>query len=180
MVLIAAITVGVLFDTAGLLEGQTQETSSETAAQLSERLEIVAVTGTNISSNENGVREISQVEVVVSDATGNSNIDLRNVTVQWVGNGETHSLLHENATDDPDRATYETVVYSDDGGTHPVLSSSDDRFALRFKPGVAFGESGIPEGGRVDLRISTQSGGAPAIVQIRVPQSLKGTSSLSL
>lgn len=180
MVLIAAMTVGVLFNTAGLLEGQTQETSSETATQLSERLEIVAVTGSNVSSNEDGVREIHQVEVVVSDATGDSNIDLRNVTVQWVGTGGTYSLLNENATDDPTRPTYETVVYSNAGGTYPVLSDSDDRFALRFEPGVTFGESGIPEGGRVDLRISTQSGGSPAIVRIRAPQSLRGTSSLSL
>lgn len=180
MVLIAAITVGVLFDTAGLLEAQSAETSEATETQLSERLEIVAVTGTNISTNENGVREIRQMEVIVSDATGDSNIDLRNVTVQWVDSGGTYSLLNQEATADPEQATYEPVVYRDVDNTYPVLTRSGDRFALRFEPGVAFGDTGVPEGGRVTLRISTESGGSPATVRITVPQSLKGTSSLSL
>jgi len=173
LTLIAVATTAVLFDTAGLLQSQATDTGEETSDQVTDRLDVVAVTGENITNGE-----IKQVDVVVTNSPGGSPVDLRNVTVQWVGPGVGTTLVHGDAAL-AGQDTFSTVSYTDVDGTFPVLSSTEDRYALRFEPGIVFGESGLAKGDRVDLTLVTPAG-ATLPVRIAVPQSLAGKDSVEL
>jgi flagellin-like protein len=173
LTLVAVVTAAVLFDTTGLLESRASDTGDETSDQLSDRLDVVATTGANITD-----REVNQVEVVVADSPGGSSLDLRNVTVQWLGPEVGTTLVHEgNAAAGQD--TFSTVSYTDPDGTFPVLTSTEDRYALRFEPGVVFGDAGLAEGDRVDLTLVTPAG-TTLPLRISIPQSLAGKDSVEL
>jgi flagellin FlaB len=173
MVLVAVVTATVLFDTAGLLESQASDTGEETSDRLANRVDVVTTTGENITGGE-----ISRVEVVVANSPGDSAVDLRNVTVQWLGPEVGTTLVH---TDDAaaGQDTFSTVSYTDVDDTFPVLTSTEDRYALRFEPGVVFGTSGLTEGDRVDLTLVTPTG-ATLPLRITVPGSLAGKDSVEL
>jgi len=173
LTLIAVATTAVLFDTAGFLESWAADTGEGTSEQVTDRLDVVANTGENITDGE-----INQVDVVVANSPGGSPIDLRNVTVQWAGPEVGTTLVHEDAAL-AGQDTFSAVSYTDIDGTFPVLSSTDDRYALRFEPGVVFGESGLAEGDRVDLTLVTPAG-TTLPVRIAVPQSLAGKESVEL
>lgn len=173
LTLVVLMTATVLFDTAGVLSGEVSQTSDDTSSQLSDQVEVVAVTGEDIVDNE-----VQQVDVVVTISPSGDAVDLRNVTAQWSGPGLGTTLVHEDSAN-AGQATFSTVEYTDVDSTFPVLTDTDDRYGLRFEPGVVFGETGLQEGQRVDLTLVMPAGGTRA-VRIVVPQSLAGNSSVEL
>lgn len=173
LTLVVLMTATVLFDTAGVLRGEASQTGEDTSNKLSDQVQIIAVTGENITDNE-----IKQVDVVVTISPSGDAIDLRNVTAQWSGPPSGTTLVHE-ADASAGQDTFSTVEYTDVDGTFPVLTDSDDRYGIRFEPGVVFGETGLKEGDRVRLTLVMPAGGTKA-VRIAVPQSLAGKSSVEL
>lgn len=173
LMLVAVVTTTVLFDTAGFLESEAEETGEGASSQLTDRLDVVAATGANITD-----LEIHQVEIVVTNSASGDAIDLRNVTVQWLGPDAGVTLVHEdNAL--AGQGTFSTRNYTDADGTFPVLTSAEDRYALQFQPGVVFGDSGLGEGERVELTLVTPSG-ATFPLRITAPQSIAGKASVEL
>jgi archaellin len=179
MVLIASVTAGVLFNVAGLLESETEQTSEGMDERISEHLSIVAVTGDKIVDRGNGTREIQRVTVVVTTSTAGNPIDLRNLTAQWIGPDGTFNLLHNETADDPGQETFNTTVFRDPDGTFPVLTDEEDRYGLRFQPGTEFGSRGIGEGKSIELSILTKAG-TGAEIRISVPPSLTGRDAVEL
>ncbi len=175
-ILIAAATVGVLFDVTGVLQGQTASTSTESSAQLTDRLDVVAVTGNNISATE--PHTIREVNVIITQAGGSGDVDLTNVTAQWYGPDDSYNLLSDRAGGPGDQ-TFTTAALDDPEGTFPVLTSPEQRFTLRFEPGTAFGSSGLTAGERVRIQLTAQSRSSKT-VRFTVPQSLSGRSSVTL
>jgi flagellin FlaB len=177
MVLVATITAGVLFDTVGLIGGQTEQTSEETASELADRLEVVTITGNNITETD-GNRTVNRVEVIVTLAEGSEPINLENVTVRWVGN-QGFVLQDESTVDDPNTETFSTATYADPDGSFPVLTETDDRFALQFEPGTEFGDSGLVSNEQVQLTILSPTGSQKEIT-FTVPRSLVGKDSVEM
>jgi flagellin FlaB len=173
LTLVAVATTAVLFDTAGILESEAEDTSDGASDQLTDRLDIVAVTGSDIQD-----LQIRQIEIVVTQSPDSNSVDLRNVTVQWLGPETGTALVHED-TALAGQDTFSTVNYTDTDGTFPVLTSTEDRYALQFKPGVEFGNSGLGEGERVELTLVTPAG-ATLPLRITAPQSLGGRDSVEL
>jgi len=173
LTLVVLMTATVLFDTAGILSGEAAQTGEDTSSQLSDQVEVIAITGENITDDE-----IKQVDVVVTISPSGDAVDLRNVTAQWTGPRVGTTLVHE-ANANPGQETFSTVTYTDVDGTFPVLTNTDDRYGLRFEPGVAFGETGLQEGERVALTLVMPAGGTKT-VRITAPQSLAGESSVEL
>jgi flagellin FlaB len=173
LTLVVLMTATVLLDTAGILSGEAAQTGEDTSNQLSDQVQVVAITGENITD-----REIKQIDVVVTISPSGDAVDLRNVTAQWVGPRVGATLVHED-TANPGQETFSTVEYTDVGGTFPVLTNTDDRYGLRFEPGVVFGGTGLQEGERVELTLVMPAGGTRA-VRIAAPQSLAGESSVEL
>ena len=176
VLLVAAITAGVLFDVVGLVGTQTEATSAETASQLSDRLDVVAITGTNITETPEGERVVDEVELVVTQAAGSAPINLQNVTVQWIS-GAGVTLSHE-AVADPDEPTFETRPFTDIDDSYPVVTSSDDRFGIQFEPGSEFGEA-LAEGEQVEVVILSPTG-TELSVSFVIPESLLGKESVEL
>ena len=172
LVLVAAIAAGVLINTAGVLQAQSEETGQESTAQVTDRLGAVSVTGDNISNER-----IRTVNVTVSKSPGSGDINLQNVTVQWVGPQGTFNLVN-GAVAASDRDTFGTAVFKDPNNSFPVMSTPDDRFVLVFRP-AEFGSRGLGAGESAELRVTTQSG-STSIVRISAPTSLAGRSAVAL
>ena len=177
LVLVAAIAAGVLINTAGFLQAQSEETGQESTAQVTDRLQAVAITGDNISNGE-----IHRVNVTVSKAPGAQDISVENVTVQWVGSSGTFNLLNESAVENPaNEDTFSSTPFKDADDSFPVLSDSDDRIILTFEPGTSqgFGDEGLGEGESVEIRVTTESG-STSIIRLSAPDSLSGVSAVAL
>ena len=83
--------------------------------------------------------------MTLKKSPGASNIDLENVTVQWVGPSGTYNLV--NATVDASGADghFGIVPFRDDDDSHPVLNDPDDlRTADRPRDGVGVQRSPAP------------------------------------
>ncbi len=179
MVLIASVTAGVLFNVAGLLESETEQTSEGVNEQISEQLSVVAVTGDKIADRGDGTREIQRVTVIVTTSTAGNPIDLRNLTAQWIGPEGSFNLLHNETADDPSQGTFNTTVFRDPDGTFPVLTDEEDRYGLRFQPGTEFGSQGLGEAESVEVSIQTRAG-TGAEIRISAPPSLTGRDAVEL
>jgi len=175
MVLVATITAAVLFDTFGILGAQTEDTSDETASEINDRLEIVTITGNNITET-NGVREVNRVEVILTVAEGSEPIDLEGISTRWIA-GQSFVLQEESTVDDPETDTFSTVMYTDPDDSFPVLTETEDRFALQFEPGVEFGDSGLQANDQVQLTILSPTGSQKEVT-FTVPRSLVGKDSV--
>ena len=119
MVLVAAIAAGVLINTAGFLQTQSEQTGQQSSAQVTDRLEPVSKTGnvsvydstnatapsndTNVLSEstanlskENQSLVVNEVSLVVQKAPGASDINMSATTFELVGPEGTDRFAFEN------------------------------------------------------------------------------------
>jgi len=201
MVLVAAIAAGVLINTAGFLQTKSEETGQQSGQQVTNRLQVAASTGTNLSNQEVGV-----VNMTLKKSPGASNIDLENATVQWVGPSGTYNLVNASVDASGADGHFGIVPFKDSDGSHPVLNDPDDRMVMVFDLGrddvisddlttldtrtgrqtgagsgdgqTYFGDQ-IPEGASINVKITTKSG-ATTSEQLTVPETLSGSEAVQL
>ena len=201
MVLVAAIAAGVLINTAGFLQTKSEETGQQSGQQVTNRLQVAAATGTNLSNQEVGV-----VNMTLKKSPGASNIDLENATVQWVGPSGTYNLVNASVDASGADGHFGIVPFKDSDGSHPVLNDPDDRMVMVFDLGrddvvsddltsldtrvgrqtgtgsgngeTYFGDQ-IPEGASINVKITTKSG-ATTSEQLTVPETLSGSEAVQL
>lgn len=172
MVLVAAIAAGVLINTAGFLQSKSQETGEESTQQVSDRLQVVGTTG-----NVTGSGQVDWVNMTVKQAPGADDINLQNVTAQWVGpQGET-TLVH---SDTGSGDVFHTSAIKDSDGSAPTLNGPDDRFTIGIDAGAISHRSGdLEESDEVLITLNTMAGGTTE-VRVKLPQSLSGESAVAL
>jgi flagellin FlaB len=193
MVLVAAIAAGVLINTAGFLQSKSEETGQQSGQQVTNRLQVVSATGSQITSDN---QALGLVNLTVKTAPGATNIDLENATVQWVGPSGTYNLVYQSVSASGADGFFGIEAFKGADDSHPVLNDPDDRMVLVFDVGsddvaidnrdpdndgtdvTAFGEN-LGEGSSVELRITTKSG-ATTTARLVVPESLSGESAVSL
>ena len=196
MVLVAAIAAGVLINTAGLLQSQAEATGEETSEQVTDRVQILTVTGSAVNQTENDVVEdaenISLIELTTTRSPGADDIDLTNVIIEVFANGQSDTLTFQ---DDGEVMNSSVTIASgeqltsgnmtaDDGSefgiqnvnnaNNGVLSDSSDRASLFFfldNLEEDDDEATLSEGDTVALQITTASG-ATAFVEKRAPSSI--------
>ncbi|MFB6081563.1 MAG: archaellin/type IV pilin N-terminal domain-containing protein [Halanaeroarchaeum sp.] len=197
MVLVAAIAAGVLINTAGFLQTKSQATGEESAAQVSNRVQVIDAFG-NVNSASDNITDgtIDYVNVSVMRAAGADNINLSRSTIQWIGPSQAVTLTHNGtaATDDNLGATTFITKNVDTAGSAPdkVLSDDDTRIVISmYAPDIINGsdinesavsadsQPGLTEGQQVSLTITTQYG-SQTPYQINVPESLEGKQAVSL
>ena len=93
MVLVAAIAAGVLINTAGFLQTQAEDTGTESTEQVADNLNVITEVG-NVSANDN----INELRVGVQPAAGSNDINLAELTVQYVSNDDFANLVVANET----------------------------------------------------------------------------------
>jgi len=196
MVLVAAIAAGVLINTAGLLQSQAEATGEETSEQVTDRVQILTVTGSAINQTGEETVEsaenISLIELTTTRNPGADDIDLTNVIIEVFANGQSDTLTYNGSevvdssvdlTDsgslDGESANLTREDESDFGiqninnAENGVLADSSDRASLfLFLNNVDDDdEATLSEGDTVALQITTASG-ATAFVEKRAPSSI--------
>lgn len=182
MVLVAAIAAGVLINTAGILQTQSQETGEKSTSQTTNRLQVISSVGGDINANDG---TLGYVNLTVKRGPGAGDIDLRNATMTWVGPSGSYNLVESTTDSSSAGGVYAATRFKDSEDTHPVLTKSDDRVILTFDLG-SDSVSGVPEFGQrlhrgdvVSVDITTESG-ATTQLTIGVPESLAGKSTVAL
>ncbi|SDF41258.1 archaellin/type IV pilin N-terminal domain-containing protein [Halorientalis regularis] len=207
MVLVAAIAAGVLINTAGFLQSQSEETGQQSSQQVTNRLDIVSKTGektdgadATITNDDYGTVDsrdeaLGKVTLMVTKAPGASDIDLRDVTIQWVDDSGVYNIVSEKAARDGagNNAGYFVInPVKDEDGSSTIVNSPDDRMELVMTLGatsnIDLGDTdGTPttavdrleEGDSVTLNVATEDSSA-STVRITVPQSLSGQTAATL
>jgi len=195
MVLVAAIAAGVLINTAGLLQSQAEATGEETSQQVTDRVQILTVTGSAVNQTGNDevadAENISLIELTTTRSPGADDIDLTNVIIEVFANGQSDTLTFQDDGEvmnssvtiasgedltsgnmtavDASEFGIQNVNNADDG----VLSDSSDRASLFFFLNNVDDddEATLSEGDTVSLQITTASG-ATAFVEKRAPSSI--------
>jgi flagellin FlaB len=121
---------------------------------------------------------VDDLTLTVTGGAGSGNIDLEDVTIQYIGPNGAHTLTAESIESGDGDFTVSAIKDSDDSS--PVLNDPDDRMEI----GVDLSDGGelpttLEEGQEATLEITTSSG-ATTTVQITVPESLSGKSSVKL
>jgi len=170
MVLVAAIAAGVLINTAGLLQTQAEATGEETQQQVSDRIQIQSATG--LVDDD----DINEVTVSVTKSPGADDIDLEEVTYEFVtDDGVITGVVGEGDQSDIDFITRDT----DD----EVITDRSDRYELIFEAGAepdeGLGDENLEPGENVQLTLTTAAG-ASSITELRVPESLVDREAVSL
>ncbi|MFB6219015.1 MAG: flagellin, partial [Halobacteriaceae archaeon] len=167
----------VLINTAGFLQSQSEQTGEQSSQQVTNRLDAVAVTGTvkDTAATSSG-KSIEEINLTVKKAPGAEDIDLQNVTIQWIGPEGAETLTIDTVNDG--NADFNTSVIKDADGSSPVLNDPDDRIDVGINTTQA-GLSPLEAGETATLTITTAAGGTTE-VRIQVPQSLSGEQAVEL
>lgn len=172
MILVAAIAAGVFFDITGSLRGSASETSQQSADQVTTRLEVINVVGTDVTDT------VDTVEITVRSASGSGIIDIGSTTIQWLGPSGSVDL-RLGATADATQFAMDTARDEDSSiADSDTLNGPKDRATLRFDA-AAIGGQGLGAGSTVTLSMTTGTGGTTT-VYISVPEPLSPGSSVSL
>ena len=202
MVLVAAIAAGVLINTAGFLQTQSEQTGQQSSAQVTDRLEPVSKTGNvshfytnndtvvvnesseNLSSPNQALR-VNEVSLVVQKSPGAEDINISATTFELVGPNGTDRFPFTNETVvNETRSLQDDDTSLDDRTTGLILNSRTDRLVLTLNMTAmanegAFANGPFEAGETATLRVNTESG-ATSIIRIQVPQSLSGEESTEL
>jgi len=201
MVLVAAIAAGVLINTAGFLQSKSEQTGEQSSQQVTNRLDVVTVTGSTITNgtygeetggpvvlgdadvtsgtNTKDLEQIQSINLSVKKAPGANDINLDNVTIQFNGPDGVRTLTSSNVGDAAD--DFNVTVIKDADDSNPVVNGPDDRLDLGINMTFVNGADTnyLQEGETATLTITTQSG-ASTEVRVEVPQSLSGETAVEL
>ncbi len=179
MVLVAAIAAGVLINTAGFLQSSAEQTGQESQEQVTNRLQVLSSTGEK--TGDSGKNEIGKVALTSTKAPGADDIDLEEVTIQWVDDDGTYNLIHTDSSESEPNLDFDTNPFKDSDDSAPVINSPDDRIDLviTLNQNADDGPGFLQEGETATLRITTSSGTATT-ERLVVPESLSGTTATNL
>ncbi|MFB6235673.1 MAG: archaellin/type IV pilin N-terminal domain-containing protein [Halopenitus sp.] len=169
MVLVAAIAAGVLINTAGFLQSQSEQTGQESTSQVSDRVQAINTIG-NVNSAGDGV---NYVNVSIMKGSGSADIDMSQATVEFIGPDGAETLVYNETLDN---STFQLTAIK---GSVTVLENSSDRFKLVIQLDGSNNPGDLLEGESASLRITTASG-ATTTIEIRVPDSVADEEAVEL
>jgi flagellin FlaB len=139
MVLVAAIAAGVLINTAGVLQTQAEETGQDSTDQVANNINVIGSVGevgdtesgtTTVTDpddndyfkefqNAYGEERVHTVRLTVQKSAGAGDIDLSELSIQYVGPDSFSNLVHAG------KATAPTASEDGSSGDYWIASSSD-------------------------------------------------------
>lgn len=171
LVIVAAISAGVLINTAGFFQSEGTGSGEELPPQVT----IASQTGEVANGS------IETVSLTVKRSPDADTVDLSTAVIEWLGpNGQTE-LTYGNATAEAhSNSTFAVSAVQEDEGTAsvPTLDSQADTFTLTIDA-TAIVDGGLAPGTDVELTLITASG-ATHIVELQVPESLAGETAVAL
>ncbi|WP_136716339.1 hypothetical protein [Halorientalis salina] len=179
----------------GPFENGSTETEQRGGEGALSRFQVVQAIGRKTDAD--GDTAIGAVELVVTKAQGTGDIDLSNVTIQWVDETDQETIVYERV-DGGDSGSFAYEALEDEDGSladgdAPVINSEADRARLVIDIGAAesgnaiseaystpvtdettIKQHGLGEGEMASLQLVTAAGVATTI-RLTVPDSLDGT-----
>jgi flagellin-like protein len=171
MVLVAAIAAGVLINTAGFLQTQAEATGEESTAQVSDRLQVVSQSGTFDDAQGNG--QIVELDFVLAQSPGASNIDLSETSVELIGEDGQETFTLSTAADGTNIDMFKgdnTVVFTDTSDRAQVTLGLDANSDL-VNNNAGDSPYVLEEGDSMTITFTTASG-ATTTTEIRVPSTV--------
>jgi len=171
MVLVAAIAAGVLINTAGFLQTQAEATGEESTAQVSDRLQVVSQSGTFDDAQGNG--QIVELDFVLAQSPGASNIDLSETSVELIGEDGQETFTLSTAADGTNIDMFKgdnTVVFTDTSDRAQVTLGLDATSDL-VNNNAGDSPYVLEEGDSMTITFTTASG-ATTTTEIRVPSTV--------
>jgi len=154
MVLVAAIAAGVLINTAGFLQSQSEDTGEQSSQQVTDRVTIISESASISSSSTD------TISLNVKKAPGAGDIDLSQAVIHWVGPSGSLDLSHSSVSGASN--TFSTAGIGD--AESNVLSDNSDVITISIDdPSIDAGQSATVE-------ITTASGGT-STATLSVPES---------
>jgi flagellin FlaB len=142
MVLVAAIAAGVLIDTAGFLQSQSEAVGQESTSQTVDRILVISEIG------KYDGELLYEVQLKVKKAPGADSVDLDQLMIHWLG------------PDGSDEITdYDVTAVK---GSAPKLESDSDVMRINFTP------KNLDPGERATVQLVGESG-AKTTVRLRAP-----------
>ncbi len=177
MVLVAAIAAGVLINTAGFLQSQSEQTGQQSSSQVADRVQVVNAVGSV------GDQQIDEINMTVKKAPGANDVALSNMTIQYVDDDQIVDLVHTDATEGAGAdGSFSTAEIVDSDGSisgSNVLNEPDDRAIVTLDQTTGAFSTQLGEGDSADVTITSQAGGETTVT-ITVPDSLSQKSSVAL
>jgi flagellin FlaB len=167
MVLVASIAAGVLINTVGLA-GSSGDPTGESPTG---RVLVISQTGVADDDGTVGV-----VNLTVTTAPGTDPIDLRDVTVTWVGPDGAYNLASAGGSGGSGDGTFAITSVRDPNDGGPVLDEAGDRKVLTVDvgdgtvPGVQPVGADLGPGDMVSLTLTTGDG-TSTTTRLAVPRS---------
>jgi flagellin-like protein len=168
LVLVAAIAAGVLINTAGFLQTQAESTGEESTAQVSNNIEVLSASG-NVSSSE----EVQKVNLTVTRTSGSDDINLSEVSVEWIGDNGFANLVESNFSQDGAADGQFTLSQIKADTDDNVITADADRYQITFDLSASNnGLENMKPGDQATLTLTTQDG-ASREASLNVPSTLK-------
>ncbi len=135
MVLVAAIAAGVLINTAGLLQTQAESTGEESTAQVSDAINVITEVG-EVGVNEDGETDrMDEVRLGVQPAAGANDINLAELSVQYVSDDDfTNFIVANDESEMLDAAVEEGTLTESDLFEEDNIEEADG--PLTFEDGL--------------------------------------------
>lgn len=168
MVLVAAIAAAVLLNTAGFLQTQAEDTGTESTAQVADRLLVLSQVGNVTESNT-----VDEVNIVVQKSAGAADVNLEDLSIQWIGPDGQEHLQYDEGTQGSDAFNL-TVIQ----GTDNVLTASTDRVQIGLNLTADEGAMQALDEGESATVIITTGAGSQVRLTVNVPDSLAGAGSV--
>jgi flagellin FlaB len=190
MVLVAAIAAGVLINTAGFLQSQSEQTGQQSSQQVTDRLQVINVVGESI----NAQNEVEVINITVKKAPGASDVDLSAATLQFVSDAQVENPISAweansdgrefgiDTLQDDDNSISQSNVLTDQQDSAIIVLDIGSGNTITDVNGVQIDTGDvntIKEGQSATIKITTQNGGQTT-VKLSAPDSLTGKSSVAL
>ncbi|MFD1599434.1 archaellin/type IV pilin N-terminal domain-containing protein [Halobellus rarus] len=168
MVLVAAIAAGVLVNTAGFLQATAEEAGQESVDKVTNRVEVINQHGTVGQSDK-----IKRLNLTVRLAAGSSSVNMNTTSIKYLSDGTVTTLTNNSDGPTPDATQFGLTEVRDDDTSFGVLNSRDDRYEVAIDTAAIEGGDGLDTGARVQLDITSQTGGTTQVI-LTMPQQLAG------
>lgn len=167
VILVAMIAATVLIDTAGVLQVQAGETSSETQEVVASQVGIVYAGG--VVEEDGDGHSVTSLNLTIKNA-GSEPIDLTSTTVQYTSPRVDRTLTYDadGSNDDRDTHFFTRTLAGEDSTT---LTDEGDRLEL-VVDADALEDGGLEGGDSVTLRLVDGAGGQTTY-RVGVPQHLE-------
>jgi len=159
---VAAIAAGVLINTAGFLQSQSEQTGQQSSQQVTDRVTVISETATSIDGTG-----VAEVQLNVKRAPGAGDIDLSQATLQWVGPDGAVDITEGDHTSSDDQFSVTPV-----DGSGSTISADSEVYTISLSlDGSPSPPAHLTAGEEASIRITTASGGTTSVT-LSAPSSL--------